>query len=102
MGRWKKALFIYPYKKIRKLSYNDFFPPLGLEYIATAVKELVEELTIIDSDFEKEGTTAKITFYHRCPFCSHERINIHKLIFKPSPSKGSPDRREMNSQENES
>ena len=48
MRRWKKALFIYPYKKISKLSYNDFFPPLGLEYIATAVKALVEELTIID------------------------------------------------------
>jgi len=54
MRRWKKALFIYPYKKISKLSYNDFFPPLGLEYIATAVKGLVEELTIIDMRYEKE------------------------------------------------
>lgn len=54
MRRWKKALFIYPYKKITKLSYNDFFPPLGLEYIATAVKGLVEELTIIDMRYERE------------------------------------------------
>jgi len=48
MKRWKKSLFICPYKKISKLSYNDFFPPLGLEHIATAVKNLVGELTIID------------------------------------------------------
>ncbi|UCF43129.1 MAG: B12-binding domain-containing radical SAM protein [Planctomycetota bacterium] len=54
MGRWKKSVFVYPYKKLSKLSYNDFFPPLGLEYIATAVKELVEEVTIIDMRYEKE------------------------------------------------
>ncbi|MHC4573162.1 MAG: B12-binding domain-containing radical SAM protein [Planctomycetota bacterium] len=54
MGRWNKALFIYPYKKITKLSYYDFFPPLGLEYVAAAVKPLVEELTIIDMRYEKE------------------------------------------------
>ncbi|MHC4619208.1 MAG: B12-binding domain-containing radical SAM protein [Planctomycetota bacterium] len=54
MSRWKKALFIYPYKKLSKLSYNDFFPPLGLEYIATAVKDVVEELTVIDMRYEKE------------------------------------------------
>jgi radical SAM superfamily enzyme YgiQ (UPF0313 family) len=54
MRRWKKALFIYPYKKISKLSYNDFFAPLGLEYIATAVRNLVEQLTIIDMRYEKE------------------------------------------------
>ena len=54
MGRWKKSLFIYPYKKISKLSYCDFFPPLGLEYIATAVKDLVEELAIVDMRYEKE------------------------------------------------
>lgn len=54
MRSWKKALFIYPYEKISKLSYNDFFPPLGLEYIATAVKDLLGELTIIDMRYEKE------------------------------------------------
>jgi radical SAM superfamily enzyme YgiQ (UPF0313 family) len=54
MKKWKKALFIYPYKKISKLSYNDLFPPLGLEYISTAVKDLVEELSIVDMRYEKE------------------------------------------------
>lgn len=54
MRKWKRSLFIYPYKKISKLSYYDFFPPLGLEYIATAVNGLVEELTIIDMRYEKE------------------------------------------------
>ncbi len=54
MKRWKKALFIYPYGKTTRLSYNDLFPPLGLEYIATAVKDLVEELSIIDMRYEKE------------------------------------------------
>ena len=54
MRKWKRSLFIYPYKKISKLSYNGLFPPLGLEYIATAVKGLVEELTIVDMRYEKE------------------------------------------------
>ncbi len=54
MKRWKKALFIYPYGKITRLSYNDLFPPLGLEYIATAVKDFVEELSIIDMRYEEQ------------------------------------------------
>ena len=54
MRKWRKVLFIYPYEKLNKLSYNDLFPPLGLEYIATAVKDLVKEITIIDMRYEKE------------------------------------------------
>jgi anaerobic magnesium-protoporphyrin IX monomethyl ester cyclase len=54
MRKWKKALFIFPYQKTHNFSYEDLFPPLGLEYIATAVKDLIEELTIIDMRYEKK------------------------------------------------
>lgn len=54
MNRWSNALFIYPYKKPKKYFYYDLFPPLGLEYVATAVKDLVEKITIIDMRYERE------------------------------------------------
>ena len=52
--KWSNALFIYPYKKPKKFNYYDLYPPLGLEYIATAVKELVEKIAIIDMRYETE------------------------------------------------
>ena len=55
--KWRNALFIYPYKKPRKFFYYDLFPPAGLEYVATAVKDLVENITIIDMRYEKEPIT---------------------------------------------
>ncbi len=61
MRRWKKALFIYPYKNLKELSYDDIFPPLGLEHIATAVKELVDEITIIDMRYEKKPLSKFMT-----------------------------------------
>lgn len=54
MKRWRNALFIYPYKKPKKFFYYDLFPPLGLEYVATAVKDLVEKITIIDMRYERK------------------------------------------------
>jgi anaerobic magnesium-protoporphyrin IX monomethyl ester cyclase len=61
MKKWKSALFIYPYKRPKKFSYYNLFPPLGLEYIATAVKDLVEKITIIDMRYEREPVS---NFFH--------------------------------------
>ena len=54
MRRWNNALFIYPYKTPKKFNYYNLFPPLGLEYIATAVMDLVDKITIIDMRYETE------------------------------------------------
>ena len=48
----KNALCIYPYKT--ELKTVGFLPPIGLEYVATAIEDLVESLKIIDLRFEKE------------------------------------------------
>jgi radical SAM superfamily enzyme YgiQ (UPF0313 family) len=55
--RWRNVLFIYPYEKPKKFNYYDLFPPLGLEYIATALRDLVEKVTIIDMRYEIESIT---------------------------------------------
>ncbi len=61
MKRWRNALFIYPYKKPKKFYYYRLFPPSGLEYIATAVRDLVEKVTIIDMRYEREPISK---FFH--------------------------------------
>ena len=49
----KNALFIYPYRKPDKFQFYNMAPPVGLEYIATAVKPLVTELDVVDMRYEK-------------------------------------------------
>lgn len=49
--KYKRAICIYPYK--RELRSYGFFPPLGLEYVASAIEDIVEGVKIIDLRYEK-------------------------------------------------
>ena len=51
MMRYKNALCIYPYKT--ELKTVGFLPPIGLEYIASAIENLVETINVIDLRREK-------------------------------------------------
>lgn len=53
MKKFKYILCLYPYKK--ELSSTGFMPPLGLESIATTVKDLCDEIKIVDMRFEKQN-----------------------------------------------
>ena len=51
--KYKKVVCIYPhYQETPKPDY-EFFPPIGLEYIATAIQDLVQDVCIIDLRYEK-------------------------------------------------
>ena len=50
--KYKNALCIYPYK--HELKTVGFLPPIGLEYVASAIEDLVESVKIIDLRFEKK------------------------------------------------
>jgi radical SAM superfamily enzyme YgiQ (UPF0313 family) len=50
--KYKNVLCIYPYKQ--ELKTVGFLPPIGLEYIASAIEDIVETLKVIDLRFEKE------------------------------------------------
>ena len=50
--KYQHVLCIYPYRKPSK-EYG-LTPPIGLENIATAIEDLVENITIIDMRFEKD------------------------------------------------
>jgi hypothetical protein len=49
--KYKNALCIYPYS--HELKRVGFLPPIGLEYIASAIEDIVETLKIIDLRYEK-------------------------------------------------
>ncbi|HRZ86223.1 MAG TPA: radical SAM protein [bacterium] len=53
---YKKIVCIYPYTKV--LPYFGFFPPIGIEYIAAALRELVDDVTVVDMRFEKDLRSA--------------------------------------------
>jgi len=55
---YKNAICIYPYK--RELKSYGFFPPLGLEYVASAIEDIVESVKIIDLRYEKKPLSAFI------------------------------------------
>lgn len=55
---WKKSVFVYPYEKPQRFNYYDLFPPVGMEYVATAVKDLVESVSLIDMRYETESIDA--------------------------------------------
>ncbi|MBN2377296.1 MAG: radical SAM protein [Sedimentisphaerales bacterium] len=44
--KYQQVLCVYPYR--RELNHAGFFPPLGLEFIAAAVRPHVQELDIVD------------------------------------------------------
>ena len=47
------VLCIYPYRKPLK-GYDEYLPPIGLEYITAAIEDLVESIAIIDMRFEED------------------------------------------------
>lgn len=54
--KYKNVLCIYPYKVELGGQGWGFCPPLGLEFIAASVKEIVSKITIIDMRFEDDIT----------------------------------------------
>jgi len=49
--RYKNVLCIYPYKY--ELKTVGFLPPIGLEYIASAIEDAVDSVTVIDLRYER-------------------------------------------------
>jgi radical SAM superfamily enzyme YgiQ (UPF0313 family) len=62
--KWKRVLLVYPYGKDKKSEflYNRLMmiPPLGLEVIATAIKDAVDDLVVVDLRVETEPLPAII------------------------------------------
>jgi len=56
--KYKNVLCVYPYEK--ELKTIGFFPPLGLEYIASAIENMVESIKIIDLRYERESFSSFI------------------------------------------
>ena len=56
--KYNNVLCVYPYKQ--ELKTVNFIPPIGLEYIACAIKDLVEGVKIIDLRYEDKPLTAFI------------------------------------------
>ena len=56
--RYKNALCIYPYKQ--ELKTVGFLPPIGLEYIASAIEDIVETVKVIDLRYEKKSLSSFI------------------------------------------
>lgn len=48
---YKNVICIYPY--YQEVPVYEFFPPLGLEYVAAAIEDLVEDVCVIDLRYEK-------------------------------------------------
>src|SRR5512136_343913 len=56
--RYKNAICLYPYKQ--ELKSYAFFPPIGLEYVASAIENILESVKIIDLRYEKKPLSAFI------------------------------------------
>lgn len=54
--KFKNVLCVYPYKQ--ELKTVNFIPPIGLEYIASAIKNLVDSVKVIDLRYEEKPLTA--------------------------------------------
>ena len=50
--KYRKAVCIYPY--LQEVPIYEFFPPIGLEYIAASIQDLVEKVVILDFRFESD------------------------------------------------
>jgi len=55
---FKNVLCVYPYKQ--ELKTVAFLPPIGLEYIASAIKDMVDTIKIIDLRYEDRPISAFI------------------------------------------
>jgi radical SAM superfamily enzyme YgiQ (UPF0313 family) len=55
---FKNALCLYPYKQ--ELKTVGFLPPIGLEYIGSAIENIVEKMAVIDLRYEKEPLSSFI------------------------------------------
>jgi len=49
--KYRNVVCLYPYK--RELKTVGFLPPIGLEYVAAAIGDLVETITVIDLRYEE-------------------------------------------------
>ena len=56
--KYKNVLCLYPYKQ--ELKTVGFLPPIGLEYIASAIERIVESIKVIDLRFEKQSLLSTI------------------------------------------
>jgi len=56
--QYKNALCIYPYKQ--ELKTVGFLPPIGLEYVASAIENIVDSVRIIDVRYEKKPPSSFI------------------------------------------
>ena len=56
--RYRNALCIYPYK--HELKTVGFLPPIGLEYVASAIEHDVDKVTVIDLRYEGSPVSAFI------------------------------------------
>ena len=56
--KYKNVVCIYPYKD--ELRTVGFLPPIGLEYVASAIEDLVESVTILDLRYEKKPVSSFI------------------------------------------
>ncbi len=54
----KNVLCIYPYKQ--ELKTVGFLPPIGLEYIASAIEDMVESIKVVDLRFERQPLSSFI------------------------------------------
>ena len=52
--KYKHALFLNPYIENTATSIMGLFPPTGLEYVATSVKDLTDKLTLLDLRYEDD------------------------------------------------
>ena len=46
------VLCLYPY--VKEVPIYEFFPPIGLEYVATAVSDMVKSISIVDARYVKD------------------------------------------------
>ena len=51
MSKYKNVLCVYPHAKGKP--EKKYCPPIGLEYIATAIEDIVDKVTIIDMRFQE-------------------------------------------------
>lgn len=56
--KYKNVLCLYPYKQ--ELKNVGFLPPIGLEYIASAIEDMVDTIKVIDLRYEKKPLLSTI------------------------------------------
>ena len=54
--KFRNVLCVYPYKQ--ELKTVNFIPPIGLEYIASAIKDMVDSVKVVDLRYEDKPITA--------------------------------------------